>query len=547
MDKLEIKANFSVDDAGTITGIAWPFGSPDAVGDVIHKGAFSIASAMPIFFEHDPDVVVGSWESVVETDAGLEARGRLFLEAVPRARDVHTRLRSGRVSGLSIGFRPAEAKSRPGGGRDIYALRVSEISIVANPSHPGARILNVKSADGAATPSSKDTSMEPELKNDPAAPEVKTADPVIDPKALDALKAEVKALKAATDKLEAKSNRPNAANANHPSADNDNALEMKALATCLRTGNDMELKAAATDNDPAGGYFVLPTVDTTIRNLLKDLSPMRALADVQPVNGNSFERFYSMGKRGAQRVTERGERPQDTARPELIKHSYGTGEYYAAPTATRQQLDDSSMDIASWFLTHAIHEFAISEGEDFLTGDGQDGFPKGLLTYPLAAEKDFTREWGKFQYVPAGSATPTDKQLSDALIKLVAALRKPYKGNAVFLMNGNTAVRVRQIVDSANRYLWAPTGNLIEGVDHPLLGYRVEIDDDMPDIGADTAPIAFGDFQQGYVIVDRQGITRPEPDTVTQKGRVIFDTYKRVGGGAGDFCPSSGFLGQQAA
>jgi HK97 family phage major capsid protein len=47
-------------------------------------------------------------------------------------------------------------------------------------------------------------------------------------------------------------------------------------------------------------------------------------------------------------------------------------------------------------------------------------------------------------------------------------------------------------------------------------------------------PIAFGDFRQGYLIVDRQGI-RVERDALTQKGRVLFDTYKRVGGGAGDF------------
>jgi HK97 family phage major capsid protein len=101
-------------------------------------------------------------------------------------------------------------------------------------------------------------------------------------------------------------------------------------------------------------------------------------------------------------------------------------------------------------------------------------------------------------------------------------------------MNSNTAIRLRQIVDDNNRYLWAPTGNLIEGVEHPLLGYRVEIDEGMPDIAANAHSIAFGDFQQGYVIVDRLGV-RLEQDVLTQKGRVIFDTYKRVGGGAGDF------------
>lgn len=334
------------------------------------------------------------------------------------------------------------------------------------------------------------------------------------------------------DRIEAKSNRLPASNDNQA---NDN-IETKALASFIRTGDATEIKAAATDNDPAGGYFVLPTVDSRIRELLTDLSPMRSLAEVVSITGGGYERFYSMGKRGAVRVTERSNRPQDTAQPELIKHSYSAGTYYAAPTTTRQMLDDASFDVAGWLIRNAVHDFAESESEDFLTGEGHDGFAKGLLTYPTTSEKDFTRAWGKFQYVPAGHASaPTDKQLSDALIKLVATLRTPYKANAVFVMNSATAIRLRQIVDNANRYLWAPTGNLIEGVEHPLLGYRVVIEEGMPDIGADAHAIAFGDFAQGYVIVDRQGLRAPTVDEVTQKGRVIIDLYKRVGGGAGDF------------
>lgn len=101
-------------------------------------------------------------------------------------------------------------------------------------------------------------------------------------------------------------------------------------------------------------------------------------------------------------------------------------------------------------------------------------------------------------------------------------------------MNSNTAVRLRTIVDQNGRYLWAPTGNLIEGIEHPLLGYPVTIDDNFDDIGADKFPVAFGDFRSGYVVLDRQGI-RPKVDDLTQKGRIIFDLYKRTGGGAGDF------------
>lgn len=515
-ETLVLKGEVSIDDAGTVTGIAWPFGSPDSVGDVIEPGAINLVKHLPMVMEHDQKQVVGVWETAVETDKGLEVKGRLFVEGIEPARNAHRQLKAGHKRGLSISFQPHDFEPRAEGGRVFKSLTVTEISLCRSPVHPGARVIIVKS---------KENPMEDEIEN---APEAK-ADPVVSP-------AEFKALKASVDELVVKSRRPRGANDNHPAGDNDN--ELKAFTSFLRTGDATELKAVATDNDPAGGYFVIPTVDTKIRDLLTDLSPMRGLAEVQPITGGGYERFYSKGKRGAQWVTERGERPQDTAAPELIKHTYGVAQMYAAPATTRQMLDDASMDVMGWLINNAVHEFAETEGEAFLSGDGADNSPKGLLTYPTTNEKDFVRAWGKFQYVPAGHASaPTDKNLSDALIRLVATLRRPYKGGdkAVFLMNSNTAIRLRQIVDNNNnRYLWAPTGNLIEGVEHPLLCYRVEIDEGMPDIGADAHPIAFGDFKQGYVIVDRQGVN-VEQDVLTQKGRVIFDTYKRVGGGAGDF------------
>lgn len=342
----------------------------------------------------------------------------------------------------------------------------------------------------------------------------------------------IAALKTRLDGIETKLQRPGASPAN------DNAdTETKALASLLRTGSDAEIKAAASDSDPAGGYFVLPTVDLTIRELMTDLSPLRNLAEVVTISTEKYERFYSMGARGAEWVSERDDRPQDTARPELKKHEYPVAELYAAPAATRHLLDDAATDIAGWLVRNATHDFAETEGESFLEGDGVAGKPRGLLDYGTTNEKDFTRAWGKHQYIPAGHASaPTDANLVAACISIVAKLRKPYKGNASWLMNSTTAARLMGINDENGRRLWAPTGNLIEGVEHPLLGYRVEIDEGMPDIadGAGAHPIAFGDFRQGYVIVDRQGV-RINRDELTVKGRVIFDVYKRVGGGAGDF------------
>ena len=158
---------------------------------------------------------------------------------------------------------------------------------------------------------------------------------------------ELKALQDRLAELEKKANRPGGAGGN---ADEQAEMERKALASLLRTGLDAEIKAAASDSDPGGGYFVLPTVDLTVRTLMTDLSPLRGICEVVTISTDKYERFYSQSARGAQWVSERDARLQDTARPELIKHSYPVSELYAAPAATRHLLDDAAIDVASWLI-----------------------------------------------------------------------------------------------------------------------------------------------------------------------------------------------------
>lgn len=344
--------------------------------------------------------------------------------------------------------------------------------------------------------------------------------------------AELKALQDRLAELEKKANRPGGGNGDEKQQE---ALERKALATMIRTGSDHEMKAAASSSDPDGGWMILPTVDLSIRNLLKDVSPLRQLAEVVSISGNTYERFYSTSGSGAQWVGELDQRPQDTARPELIKHSYGVRELYACPAGSRHLFDDANIDIASWFTTWAVNDFAVTEGLAFLEGDGQDGKPRGLLTYPIVATADATRDWGQMQYVPAGHASsPTDDNWAKALVKTVYTLHPRYRPGAAWLMNNNTLARIREIQDSNKRFMWSDHGNLSESpLAGTLLGFPVHIDNNMPDIGSDKFPVAFGNFEQGYVIVDRHGI-RIVRDEVSTKGVIKLDTYKRVGGGLGD-------------
>lgn len=332
--------------------------------------------------------------------------------------------------------------------------------------------------------------------------------------------------------LEKKANRPGGGSGN---ADEQAEIERKALVSFMRSGSDVEIKAAVSSNDTEGGYFILPTVDLSIRNLLKDVSPLRALANVVSIGGNTFEMFYSTAGSGAQWVGETDARPQDTARPSLIKHSYNVAELYACPAGTRHLFEDASIDVASWFTTWAVNDFAVTEGTAFLNGDGVDGKPRGLTTYPRVATADATRAWGEMQYLPAGHATaPTDDNWAKALVKTVLTLHPRYRPGSAWLMNNATLIRIREIQDSNKRFMWSDHGNLSESPESgTLLGYPVHIDNNVEDIGENKFPIAFGNFAQGYNIIDRHGV-RIVRDEVSTKGVIKLDTYKRVGGGLGD-------------
>ncbi len=150
MQRLEIKAAITVDDAGAITGIAWPFGAgPDRVGDIITKGAFSVAVAdLPMLLAHDPESPIGLWDEVKETAEGLQVKGHLFIAESKRAKSVRGLIQGGLITGLSIGFQ-AKASTKQGPNRVISALDLYEISVVRNPAHPRARISSAKDATAA--------------------------------------------------------------------------------------------------------------------------------------------------------------------------------------------------------------------------------------------------------------------------------------------------------------------------------------------------------------------------------------------------------------
>ncbi len=147
MDRSIIETKVLADDSGALTALAWPFGSPDRMGDVIAKGAFAATQLpLPMLFGHDPNDPVGVWEEAEEREDGLHLKGRLLVDDLPRAREVRALVQAGAVRGISIGFVTLKATRRSPRGRNISALTLMEASLVTLPCHPGAKVTSAKDA-----------------------------------------------------------------------------------------------------------------------------------------------------------------------------------------------------------------------------------------------------------------------------------------------------------------------------------------------------------------------------------------------------------------
>jgi HK97 family phage major capsid protein len=291
----------------------------------------------------------------------------------------------------------------------------------------------------------------------------------------------------------------------------------------------VEGKSASAGVLSDGGYVVPQQTEAFIDRLLTAASPIRAIASVRQTHASVFRKPISRGGAASGWVTETAARPE-TDSPTLDLLDFPTAELYAMPAATTQLLDDAMVDIDQWLAEEVQDVFAEQESAAFVSGDGINK-PKGFLSYGRAAEgSQGTDELGYVATGASGGFAASDP--ADALINLVYAPKNVFRARGRFVMNKSTLSAVRRFKDADGHYLWQP--NLSEGGSSTLLGYGITEAEDMPNIEADSAAIAFGDFSKGYLILDRQGV-QVLRDPYSAKPYVLFYTTKRVGGGVQNF------------
>jgi HK97 family phage prohead protease len=140
------------DTTGFFTGYASTFGgAPDSYGDVVARGAFlsslanhSTKGSLPaMLWAHQSDEPIGRWISLKEDDHGLAVEGKLTI-GTKRGAEAYA-LMNDEALALSIGYRiqPNGAEYQ-GSTRILKGVDLFEISAVALPANPAARVTSVK-------------------------------------------------------------------------------------------------------------------------------------------------------------------------------------------------------------------------------------------------------------------------------------------------------------------------------------------------------------------------------------------------------------------
>lgn len=341
----------------------------------------------------------------------------------------------------------------------------------------------------------------------------------------------LKSIQERMDEFEKKAGRPGAA------MDGKDADEYKsAFLQFLRSPDDhkaaqevYELSRKAADTQTAtaasGGFALPEVISADIAKQVQDISPIRQISRVVSVGTPDYKELVNLNGFGTEWVGETDTRSQ-TNTPDLGEVAPTFGEIAAKPEATRHSLEDLFFDVEAWLRDSAVEQFAIAEGVAFISGNGTNK-PTGFLNGTPVATADASRTFGTLQYIPTGAASALSSNPFDEMYDIKYTLKAGYRAASRWVMNSLTLAAFAKVRDNDGQYLLQPA--VTADTPDVMLGSPVTIAEDMPDIASDSFPVAFGDFNRGYLIADRvgMGIVR---DNVTKPGYIRYIMFKRVGG-----------------
>lgn len=269
-----------------------------------------------------------------------------------------------------------------------------------------------------------------------------------------------------------------------------------------------------------GGYTVPTTVATAVANALKAYGGMRAVAEVfRTTEGGDINFPTSDG------TTETGELIGENTTATGADPSFGvvtlktykfSSKIVAVPF---ELLQDTSIDMEGFIQKRLVTRLGRTTNTYFTTGTGT-AQPNGIVTAASSGK--------------VGTTGQTLTVIFDDLVDLVHSVDPAYRalGNCKFMMNDSSLKIIRKIKDSQGRPIFLPGYDGLAGMmPDTVLGYEVQINQDVAVMAANAKSILFGDFTF-YKIRDVMAMQmfRFDDSAYIKLGQIGFLAWMRSGG-----------------
>jgi HK97 family phage major capsid protein len=259
----------------------------------------------------------------------------------------------------------------------------------------------------------------------------------------------------------------------------------------LRAGvqSAKEFRMQTTGTNTAGGYTVPVELANFIVQTMKDWGPMYN-EDISTVISTSSGNIINIPTVDDTNVTaekhtegtpltDDGGKDATFGQKQLGAYVYDT-EFVKFSMELAQ---DSIFNMESLLGALLGERLGRIANRELTIGDG-NGDPNGVVN---------ASSLGKTATAQAALASD---ELIDLLHSVNAAYRRSPKARWQFA--DLTLAAIRKLKDGQGNYLWQ-MGDVTRGEPGTLLGYRYEINDDVPQIAAGAKPVVFGDFSKYFV------------------------------------------------
>jgi HK97 family phage major capsid protein len=339
------------------------------------------------------------------------------------------------------------------------------------------------------------------------------------------------------EEIEIASHRPNSFSSNIKFSSQNEDLDYKYFLDYMIKGNSSDLENFRKNNidlksesylatSNSGGFLISPQLHSKIIERITSQNVLRRFGNVINVNSTTNEYIQCLDEiENGGWVLETEDR-ETTRSPEISKITIKLNEVYTQPKISQNLLSDSIINTENWIVNKIADSFRILENKAFLFGDGVKK-PVGLFSYN---DHPDTKKKIEELLVPNAKTSPSaSKNLTlDNLLNLMYMLDENYLENASWIMSPNALRVIRSLKDSTSGiYLWQPAFE--KGSPSSLLGHPIGLSKELP-IGdkVDDKPIAFGDFKQGFFILDSTK-TIMIRDQYSYKPFILFYVSRRVG------------------